>query len=198
MLLVVGACSSDDKGTEDDSENILDPVVAKVNTIPIYESQVVDVKMTVLQQTGDEVTDTEAIDMVISQILVLQLAQQNDLVASNAEVEKAMSKTLQQKGTTLVIFKAGITPDEYKLHFERARTQLTMRKVALSIASIQIKDEDAKGVFDKNRDLFAKDESTTYEEVADQVHEFIVQESLRGILSNLVVDLRNKSDIEYY
>ena len=187
-----------------DSQNNDNPVVAEINGQEIRLEDVQDaVNMEISQ--GQTIDSVGALERIIAKILLLEEAQNRNVSITMAEVEDEITAMYVQSGLSQEQFEdklqeIGTTYDQTLMMY---REELIINKMladAVSKAELQISDEDAKSVFDDNRDVITAQmgNSTVFEAVSSQIKATLLQQKQQSIALDIIKSLREKAVITTY
>jgi len=180
------------------------PVVAEINDKKIRLDDVQnEVNMQISQgQTIDRIT---ALDRMIAKILLLEEAQARNISITIAEVEDEITSMYVQSGLSQAQFEEklkeiGIT---YEQTLEMYQEELIINKMLadeVSKAEIQISDEEARLVFDENKDVILSQvgNSTVFEDVSSQIKITLLQQKQQKIALDIIEHLKEKSVVITY
>jgi len=187
---------------EQEDEN--NPVVAEINDQKIRLNDVQDaVNMEISQ--GRMINSVTALDRMIAKILLLEEAQARDITITMEEVEKKITSLYVQNGLSKSQFEEklkeiGISYDQIAKMY---RDELTINKMLsdeVAKAEIQISDEEAKLVFDENKDMILSQvgNSTVFEDVSSQIKTTLLQQKQQKIALDIIEHLKEKAMIITY
>lgn len=188
--------------TEIQDEN--NPVVAELN---YQEIRLDDVKDAVNMESsqGRMIDSVTALDRMIAKILLLEEAQARNVTITMNEVEEEITAMYVQSGLSQAQFEEkleeiGITYDDT---LEMYRDELIINKMLadeVSKAEIQISDEEAKLVFDENKDMLLSQigNSTSFEDISSQIKITLLQQKQQKIALDIIEHLKEKAMVITY
>jgi len=187
---------------EQDDEN--NPVVAEINDQKIRLNDVQNaVNMEISQ--GRMIDSATTLDRMIAKILLLEEAHARNITITMAEVEEEITSMYVQNGLSKSQFeeKLGEIGTSYDQTIEMYQEELTINKMLsdeVSKAEIQISDEEAKLVFDENKNIILSQvgNSTVFEDVSSQIKITLLQQKQQKIALDIIEHLKEKSVVITY
>jgi len=188
--------------TETQDEN--NPIVAEINGQKI---RLDDVKDAVFMETsqGQMIDSITALDKMIAKILLLEEAQARNITITVTEVEKVITSMYVQSGLSQSQFEEKLEEigTTYEQTLKMYRDELIINKMLadeVSKAEIQISDEDAKKVFDENKNTIMAQigNNTAFEDISSQIKTTLLQQKQQSIALDIIEHLKNKAMIIIY
>ena len=187
---------------EQDDEN--NPVVAEINDQKIRLNDVQNaVNMEISQ--GRMIDSATTLDRMIAKILLLEEAHARNITITMAEVEEEITSMYVQNGLSKSQFeeKLGEIGTSYDQTIEMYQEELTINKMLsdeVSKAEIQISDEEAKLVFDENKNIILSQvgNSTVFEDVSSQIKATLLQQKQQKLALDIIERLKEKAMIITY
>jgi parvulin-like peptidyl-prolyl isomerase len=180
------------------------PIVAEINDQKIRLEDVQDaVNMETSQ--GQMIDSATALDRMIAKILLLEEAQARNITITMAEVEEEIISMYAQSGLSQAQFEEKLEEigTSYDQTLEMYREELIINKMLsdeVSKAEIQISDEDAKLVFDENKNAILSQvgNSTVFEDISSQIKTTLLQQKQQKITLDIIEHLIEKAVIITY
>gem|GEM_PF-7105751 len=180
------------------------PVVAEVNGQEIRLDEVNDVIKVGFSQ-GQRLDGASALDMIITKILLLEEAQNRDVVMTVMDAEEKLIATYTQAGLSKEQFEeklveAGIT---YEQTLNGFREEFIINQVLtdeISNTEIQVSDEEVKIFFEENKDMIKAQvgNNTVFNDVSSQVKANLLEQKQQQIVLDLIKSLEQKAIIITY
>ena len=180
------------------------PIVAEINDQKI---RLEDVQDAVNMETSQgQMLDSEiALDRMITKILLLEEAQARNITITLAEVEEEITSMYVQSGLSQVQFEEKLEEigTTYDQTLEMYQEELIINKMLsdeVSKAEIQISDEEAKLVFDENKNAILSQvgNSTVFEDISSQIKTTLLQQKQQKIALDIIEHLKEKAVIITY
>jgi len=180
------------------------PIVAEINDQKIRLDAVQNaVNMEISQ--GQVIDSTTALDRMIAKILLLEEAQARNTTITMTEVEEEITSMYVQSGLSKEQFEEKLEEigTTYDQTLEMYREELIINKMLADEvlkAGIQVSDEEAKIVFDENRDIILAQvgNSTVFEDVSSQLKITLLQQKQQKIALDIIEHLKNKAVVIIY
>jgi len=180
------------------------PVVAEVNGQEIRLDEVNDVIKVGFSQ-GQRLNSASALDMIITKILLLEEAQNRDVVITIIDAEEKLIATYTQAGLSKEQFEeklveAGTT---YEQALNGFREEFIINEVLIdeiSKTEIQVSDEEVKIFFEENKDMIKAQvgNNTVFNDVSSQVKVNLLEQKQQQIVLDLIKHLEQKMMIIIY
>ncbi len=138
----------------------------------------------------------QALDNLVTKELINQQAKKENIVISDADVQKEidkLSETVKAQGTTLDAALASQNMSKEDL-MQNIRMQKTVEQLLAS--QIKVSDEDIKSYFDKNKATYGKD--AKYEDLKEGIKNDLQQEKLSTEFQKWYQKLQAESSIKYF
>ena len=170
--------------------------IAIVNNEIITSQDIDRTIKTIPPEYGFSLTDEEILNQTIMNALLMQEAKKLGLEATNAEVQQTINQVLLTNQQSLKEFK-----DNLKLQGLTMKDMEEFYRIFISISklaqtkiypNIAITPEEVKEVYD-NSDI---KENATFEEVEQQIIDFVTQQKQVEALNDYISELMNKADIK--
>ncbi len=160
---------------------------AKVNGKPLTTFAVLKEMETVKQNEIAEV-----VNIMIDKSLILQEAEERNIVITEEEIDAELKKTedqLKESGQTLdsQLALLGLTREGLR---ENYKIQKSIEKM---IGEVAVTDEEINKYLEDNKDLIPQDQEEA--QVREMVKEQLSQQKLGEKYQTFIAELRNKSDI---
>jgi len=188
--------------TEIQDEN--NPVVAEINDQKIRLDDVLDVVNMEASQ-GRTIDSVTVLDRMIAKILLLEEAQARNVTITMNEVEEEITTMYVQSGLSQAQFEEKLEDigTTYDQTLEMYRDELIINKMLadeVSKAEIQISDEEAKSIFDNNKDMILSQigNSTSIEDVLSQIKITLLQQKQQKIALDIIEHLKEKAIVITY
>ena len=187
-----------------EQENGNNPVVAEINDQKIRLDDVLDaINMEVSQ--GQMIDSATVLDRMIAKILLLEEAQARNITITMTEAEDEIISMYTQSKLSPVQFEEKLEEigTTYDQTLEMYREEMIINKMLtdeISKSEIQITDEDAKIVFDENREVILSQvgNSTVFEDISSQIKSTLLQQKQQEIALDIIEHLKNKAVIVTY
>jgi len=180
------------------------PVVAEVNGQEIRLDEVNDVIKVGFSQ-GQRLNGASALDMIITKILLLEEAQNRDVVMTIMDAEEKLIATYTQAGLSKEQFEeklveAGITYEQALNGFREEFIINEMLIDEISKTEIQVSDEEVKIFFEENKDMIKAQvgNNTVFNDVSSQVKVNLLEQKQQQIVLDLIKHLEQKAMIITY
>ncbi|MBS3802424.1 MAG: SurA N-terminal domain-containing protein [Candidatus Thermoplasmatota archaeon] len=206
-LLVCAGCteqSEDDDQAEDETDgNTTDATVAAiVNGEEILMEEVTSLQQSYIQQ-GQQITEQQALELVIDQTILLQQAKQGDYMPTDAETETQIESILAQQGSTLEQYKQQLQQQgtSYEDFLQNYKEQLAIQNYEddeLEGQTFNVTDQEAQEYYD----MYVNQSSDPsqippYEQVKQDIISSLEQQKRQEAVNVLVETLKEEADIEY-
>ncbi len=178
-----------------------DGIRATVNGQEIKSEEVTDMKK-VFESQGQEISEEEVLEELISQEVLYQKAEKEDYVPTEQEVEEKISRQLSEQGSSLDEFKQELEEQDasYEEEVENYRKQVATQDYLtdfLSGKDFEITEEEAITFYEEYSQQ-SEEEMPSYEEVEPQIIQFLEQEKQQEEIGKLVERLKSEADVIYY
>ena len=180
------------------------PVVAEVNGQEIRLDEVNDVIKVGFSQ-GQRLNSASALDMIITKILLLEEAQNRDVVMTIMDAEEKLIATYTQAGLSKEQFEeklveAGTTYEQALNGFREEFIINEMLIDEISKTEIQVSDEEVKIFFEENKDMIKAQvgNNTVFNDVSSQVKVNLLEQKQQQIVLDLIKHLEQKMMIIIY
>ena len=180
------------------------PVVAEVNGQEIRLDEVNDVIKVGFSQ-GQRLNGASALDMIITKILLLEEAQNRDVVITIIDAEEKLIATYTQAGLSKEQFEeklveAGTTYEQALNGFREEFIINEMLIDEISKTEIQVSDEEVKIFFEENKDMIKAQvgNNTVFNDVSSQVKVNLLEQKQQQIVLDLIKHLEQKMMIIIY
>jgi len=188
--------------TNQEDEN--NPVVAEVNDKKIRLNDIQDaVNMEISQ--GQTIDRIAALEQMIAKILLLEEAQERNITITMAEAEEEITAMYTQSGLSREQFEEKLEEigTSYDQTLEMYREELLINKMLsdeVSKAEIQISDDEAKLVFDENKDVILAQvgNSTVFDDVSSQIKMTLLQQKQQKMALDIIEHLKEKAMVITY
>ncbi len=187
---------------EQEDEN--NPIVAEINDQKIRLADVQDAMNMEISQ-GQMIDSITVLDQMIAKILLLEEAQARNITITMTETEEEITSMYAQSGLSQAQFEEKLEEigTTYDQTLEMYREELIINKMLadeISKAEIQISDEDAKLVFDENKDVILAQvgNSTVFEDISSQIKTTLLQQKQQTIALDIIEHLKEKAMIIKY
>jgi len=188
--------------TNQEDEN--NPVVAEVNDKKIRLNDIQDaVNMEISQ--GQTIDRISALEQMIAKILLLEEAQERNITITIAEAEEEITAMYTQSGLSQAEFEEKLEQigTTYDQTLEMYREELLINKMLsdeVSKAEIQISDDEAKLVFDENKDVILAQvgNSTVFDDVSSQIKMTLLQQKQQKMALDIIEHLKEKAMVITY
>lgn len=184
--------------TEDNS------IVAEVNGQEISEEEVNDIIKAGFAR-GQMLDSESALDMIITKDLLLEEAQNRDIMITMVDAEERLTESYVQKGLSKEEFeeKLGEFGTTYDETLERFREELIINDMLtdeISNTDIQVSDEEVKIFFEENDDMIKTQmgNNTVFEDVSSQIKVNLLQQKQQQIVLDFIENLKSKAMIITY
>lgn len=195
---------SDVKDLQLKSEIEKNPIIAEVNGEEIRQDEVNDVVTAGFSQ-GQMLDVTSALEMIVTKILLLEEAQNRNVVISTDEAEGKLTTSYVQNGFSKEEFEEKIIAlgTTYEETLDKFREELIINKMLtdeISNVDIQVSDKEVKTFFEENNDMIKTQfgNSTVINDVSSQIKDNLFQQKRQQIALDFVEDLKNKAVIITY
>lgn len=175
-------------------------VVAKVNGEEIKSQQITRSKQA-LGPRGQQVSDRQVLQQLVSQELLGQKAEEEGYSVSKEEAESSLQSQLQQQDMSLEEYKKQLESQgiSYESQLPRLRRDLaTQNYIDAEVGSqdSEVSDEEAKKFYDQQKQQ-SPDEMPPYEEIKPQIKQTLKQQKQQQAIRPLLKKLRQDANIEY-
>lgn len=138
----------------------------------------------------------QTFDDLASNLLVQQLALQNQVTVSEDEVNKEIEATSVRLGgkeaLTTTLDRMGYTMDRLR---DEMRVQVLVKKLADKVLKIEVTDAEIQKFFDDNKTLFPK---KTFDEVKEDIKQNLLQQKNQQEFATWFADQKKKASIQSY
>ena len=177
------------------------PIVAEVNGEKIFLDEVTDaVDLANLQ--GNSLDNDAALDQIITKTILLEEAQQRNIVVTMDDAAKELENSYTKNGLTKQQFEDKLKElgTSYEQTLDLARQQMIINKMLLSElsdADIQVSDREAMAFFDDNIDQIKAQlgNSTVFEDISSQIKDTLVLQKQKQMVTDLVSKLKDEATI---
>ncbi len=200
---------SGDEDTTPITDNVEEPdapslptgqVVATVNGEDVMSDEVLQIQQTFMQQ-GQEIPQEDAINQVISQVVVAQKAQAEGFVISTEEAESIIETQLSQQGMSLDDYKERLVTQgiSYDDELENIKVQLANQEYVDSV----LEDENFEVTTEEAEQFYAiyteqsSEEVPPYDELESQIFLQLEQQKQQEFLNVFIQSLMDNATIEY-
>ncbi|MFP4424226.1 MAG: hypothetical protein ACLFP2_03250 [Candidatus Woesearchaeota archaeon] len=182
--------------TEEETENTEETSVATVNGNKIYPEDVAELQQMFMQQ-GQQISEEEAIDQLIDQMILQEKAQ--DYVPTTEETEQAIEGQLQQQGMTLEDYKQQMQTQgaSYEEQLEQFKQDLAVQEylqAELEGYEFNISDDEKEAYYEQYK-ATQNGSAPPYEELEGQITTVIEQEKQQEAQQEIIEQLREEADI---
>lgn len=186
------------------SQNNDNPIVAEVNG---QEIRLEDVQDAVDMETsqGQMTDNVTALERMIAKILLLEEAQARNITMTMTEVEDEITSMYVQSGLSQEQFEEKLEEigTTYDQTLKMYREELIINKMLddeISKTELQVSDEEAKKVFEDNKDVIMAQmgNSTVFEDISSQLKTTLLQEKQQKIALDIIEHLKDKSVVITY
>ncbi|MFO7710904.1 MAG: SurA N-terminal domain-containing protein [Candidatus Woesearchaeota archaeon] len=192
-----GAEETPEQGEEETGDELTGNVVATVNGEEITSEEVSAIQQTFMQQ-GQQVSEEQALEQVISQKLLAQEAQEH--MPTNEEAESAIEMQLQQQNATLEQYKQQVQAQgmSYEEQLQRIREDLAIQTyLEANMDNFTVTDEEAEAYYDEYKASQAPNEVPPYEELEAQIVATVQQQKQQEARLAIVEELKEDAEINY-
>ena len=180
------------------------PIVAEINGQDIRMEEVNDVIKSGFSQ-GQMLDEASALDMIITKILLLEEAQNRDVMMTLLDAEEELTATYTQSGLSKEQFEerlaeAGITYEQTLEGFREESIINEMLTDEFSNTEIHVSDEEVKTFFEENNDMIKSQigNSTVFDDVSSQIKTNLLQQKQQQAVLDLIESLERKAIIITY
>ncbi len=199
VALVVGvfAFFLQDMGISSDKD-----VAARVNGEEITMDEVSEVQLS-LEQQGQSISKSDALEELIIQKLVLQEARQNGYTLTDEEAEDFIESELAQQGLNIDDYKEqlaseGISYDSQLRNIKDDWAIQNYLTAELEDKDFNISDEEIEEYYEMySAQVPEGEEAESYDELEPQIIEILEQQKQQEVVNSLIQELRMDADIEY-
>jgi parvulin-like peptidyl-prolyl isomerase len=181
--------------------NTTEKIVAYVNNIPITEKEVTKAQGYVKAQSGKVINQTEAIQRVISEKLVLEDAEKNGFTQTTEETKQEISRILATQNQSLEDFKKRVESrgDSYEEELENYRQQLLIEKyLSTAITQPNVTDEETLAYYNQNKNrMFTGNATVPYEQISPQLKLALEKQQGQRAISEYLAELNKNAKIIY-
>ncbi|MFW6233077.1 MAG: SurA N-terminal domain-containing protein [Nanoarchaeota archaeon] len=197
LLIVVGFIVF----SGDNNSDITGNVVAKVNGEEITSEEVNAIQQNFMQQ-GQEISEEDALEQIISQKLISQEMEKGDYSVSTEEAESMIEQQVAMQNMTLDDYKQQIESQggSYEEQLDSIKEQLAMQKyleTQIKEEDLEVSEEEAKEFYEMNKQQSSEEEIPPYEELESQIIATLQQQKQQQATNVLIQELKEKSEIEY-
>ncbi len=163
-------------------------VVGKINGRPITRWELeVALNKRYAKQTFDDLT---------SNMLIQQLAADNKITVSDAEVNREIDATTQRLGgkeaLQATLDRMGYTTTRFQ---DEMRVQVLVAKLASKVLKVDVTDDEVTKFFNDNKTLFPK---KTFDEVKGDIKQNLLQQKTQQQFTTWFADQKKKANIQSY
>lgn len=170
-----------------------------------YEQVLAQTKNALAQQGGTAQTpeeqkqiESQAMDTLVSQTLVLQAAAQAGITPSNEDIESQLSQVSAQFGDGTAFESAlaaqGLSKDVLREQISQKLTIQSYLKQNVDLSTITVTDAEVEAFYNE---ISANSKSVPpLEEVREQVKNSLIQQKQQEKIATVVDDLRSQGDVE--
>ncbi|MFW6282815.1 MAG: hypothetical protein ACOC1P_02065 [Minisyncoccales bacterium] len=193
-----GLPSEDDTGfSEDDA--VTGNVVAVVNGEEIESDAVIEIQQVFAQQ-GQEISQEDAINQVVSQVVLTQKAKEEGFSVSTEEAEDILETQLTQQNMSLDDYKEQIELQgtSYEEELDNIKDQLANQNYVSSILEdeeFDVSDEEAREFYSVYEEQ-STEEVPSFEELEPQIVLQLQQQKQQEYLNEFIQQLMDESDVE--
>lgn len=179
----------------------LDEVVAKVNGRDVTREDVERTRSILLAQTGQQIDDHTAIERAISEELMLEAAEKENIMVTTQEAEAELEALASEKGISMDELKerSDDAGSDYTTELEVYREQLIIGELlAEELPTTEISTDEAKGFYEANKEaLFQEGQVQPFEQVETELKQALAQQKFQTTMAAYLAELRANADIEY-
>ena len=211
IILVVGVLvytlmnsntnSGENLNTIDKNTSLNSNVIALVNSKEIT-SQDFDFMKKTIEQTGQQINQSQIVEILVNQELLFQESKKNGFEISAQEAGQRLDFLLSQQGLDKATFEqqiisVGFTMDSY---LEGMRKQIAISDYRESLKEdIVISEEDSLKFYEENQALIAQgNQNITYDMVSNDVKGYLKEYEVEKKLSQIITKLKEESSVEIY
>ncbi len=204
LFLLMPSDMMPDETNFTNSQNNDNPIVAEVNG---QEIRLEDVQDAVDMETsqGQMTDNVTALERMIAKILLLEEAQARNITMTMTEVEDEITSMYVQSGLSQEQFEEKLEEigTTYDQTLKMYREELIINKMLddeISKTELQVSDEEAKKVFEDNKDVIMAQmgNSTVFEDISSQLKTTLLQEKQQKIALDIIEHLKDKSVVITY
>ncbi|MCH8519658.1 MAG: hypothetical protein LAT82_02790 [Nanoarchaeota archaeon] len=181
----------------------VDPLtpILNVNGDDVLAQDIVMVQMQ-LQNQGFQVTQEDALEQVITNIVLLQAVQRENFEISNEEAEEELVQLLQTQGFTLDELKTDL--QEQGISYEATLEDFKERVAVDRFLSQNIDENLVQVTQEEVEEFYAQyaiqmgENTPAFEEIELQIIAQLEQDKLRQLQTALINELIEEADIEFY
>lgn len=163
-------------------------IAGKVNGSPITRWE--------LEKALNSRYGKQTFDDLASNLLVQQLAAQNQVTVTDDEVSKEIDATTQRLGgkeaLTATLDRMGYTMSRLQ---DEMRVQVLVKKLAEKVLKVEVTDAEIQKFFDDNKTLFPK---KTFDEVKEDIKQNLLQQKNQQEFATWFTDQKTKANIQSY
>lgn len=179
----------------------LDEVVATVNDRDITQEDVQRTRSILLAQTGQQISDEAALERAINEKLMLQAAENENIVITTQEAEVKLQELAGERGVSMQELKdkSDEIGSNYDEELEIYRQQLIIGELLeTGLPTTEVTTEEAKGFYEANKEtLFRDGNIQPFEEVEEELKAGLSQQKFQSTMTTYLSDLRSNAEIEY-
>lgn len=181
-------------------EQVTGNVVATVNDEEITSEDVEEVQQSLLQQ-GQQVSEEDALEEVISQKLLEQKVQLEGITVTDQDAESMIEQQLTLQGATLDDYKEQLESMglSYESELENIKKQLATQEYLdgqLEDQVFDVTEEEAQEFYEMYKSQ-SPEEVPPYEEIEEQLIATIEQEKQQEAITDIIQRLREDANVEY-
>lgn len=130
---------------------------------------------------------------LITEELILQEAAKKNIEVTAEEIDKVVSKTIEDLGGEEAYLSAleqnGLTEESY-------RRNITIQRTAEKLVVKDPTEEELKAFFEENKSVYFPDEEVNYEDVKEQLSEYYVTAKFNELSQQWLSELRGNATIQ--
>ncbi len=190
--------------SKSDSQIDDNPVVAEVNEQKIRLNEINDAIKAGFSQ-GQMLDGMSVLDMIVIKTLLLEEAQNRNIVITISDAEEQMAVMYSQSGFSIEQFEEKLQElgTTYEKTLENFREELIINKMItdeISNIKINISDKEAQTFFDENIDEIKTQtgNGTVFDDVSSQIKTNLLQQKQQKVALDFIEDLENKATVIIY
>lgn len=142
----------------------------------------------------------EILDDIINELLVIQEAENQNIIVNNEEVENRINVLKEHMPELYEAVLEKVSLEEYKIILKNGMLYQKMKEKVLKENPVEISDEEIQNYIEINKQDFSKYKKgeKKFEEIKNIVKEMLIEREERKIFNQWVEKLRDKAEIKIY
>lgn len=142
----------------------------------------------------------EILDDIINELLVIQEAENQNIIVNDEEVENRINILKEQMPELYEAVLEKVSLEEYKIILKNGMLYQKMKEKVLKENPIEISDEEIQNYIEKNKQDFSKykEGEKKFEEIRNIVKEMLTERKKIKIFNHWIKEIKEKADIRIY